>query len=182
MPRATRAVEAAPPRAVLCQQRVCRRQKKRRAGFPPRAQSLRLIIRQWRRLHLGSRTGSRASGVSSGRSGRTGSRSSRRTSVRSSRSGSRTSVRSSRGGVRSGRRSGISGLVASRERESGAGDGDSENDLAHLWYSLNSEWIHARCLASVSGWPTWRAATSGKPTAGVDFTGQIISWCVRCKR
>ncbi len=61
-------------------------------------------------------------------------------------------------------------MVASRKSQNSAGNGGSENDLAHVWYSLNSEWT------------TRDTRPCGKATARVDFTGQLITLAARCKR
>jgi hypothetical protein len=133
-------------------------------GEPPRAQFDNLAVR--RRLHRGSRSG-RRSGTSSGSSSRR-SRVSSRGSARGSRSGARSSRISDRSRAissRSGRigRRRISGLVASRKSQDSAGNGSGENDLAHVWYSLNSEWT------------TRDTRPCGKATARVDFTRQLIT-------
>ena len=120
--------------------------KKRARRLPSAPQSFAV----WRRLHL--LAGIRSSSSSVGRSG-----SGFRSSASSGGRGGRSSVGrggSSGSGFRSGVgcggssfsssvRSGGSGvfsLAASRESESGAGSSGDENDLAHVWYSLNSEW------------------------------------------
>ena len=117
-------------------------QQKGRTRFPPRAQ-FETFARCERLL-----AGSRSSRVSS----RTGSRGSRSSSVnRSSGSSSGVSRRSSRIGGSS------FAALASRKAQSSAGNGSGENDLAHEWYSLNSEWT-TRDTNHLHGEPR------GKPT------------------
>jgi hypothetical protein len=99
---------------------------------------------------------SSGSGVRSGASGSTGSSgsgvasgvSSTRSGAHGVSSGFRTgsgSVARHVGSIRSGSVSGgfssFFRLVrAGRESENASGGSSSENDLAHVWYSLNSEW------------------------------------------
>lgn len=149
-------------------------QRKGREGCPSRPNSF--AVR--RRLHLlggirsssssigssarGSRSGARSSGSSVNR----GARSDACTS--SSSTGSVSCSSSSIGcSVGSSVRSSSSSVFslfrrAGRESESGAGSGSSENDLAHEWYSLNSEWTTRGLYNIYTG-------SSGKTTLSVDF-------------
>ena len=150
-------------------------QKKRGARFPPRPP----IFAVRRRLHLlggirssgssvASSVGCSSSSVSC-RGGSIGCNSSSVGCSSSFSSGFGSSFGSSFGGFRSLFRAG-------RESESGAGSGSSENDLAHVWYSLNSEWTTRDTTSK------WHCGSSGKPTSSVDFSRQLIAFVSGCKR
>ena len=115
-------------------------------------------------IHMfASGTGSSRSSVSSARSGVSSASGGGVSGARSGVGGDSSGVRSGVGGGGSGVRSGSSGVVSSlfragRESESSASGGSGENDLAHEWYSLNSEW---------TGHGT---RPCGKPTSSVAFS------------
>ena len=131
---------------------------------------------------LSSSFRSGGSSISSGAGSGTGSSSSSITSsvggTGSSVSGFRGSGNGITGSVGSISSSGINGffgsffsiLRAGRESENASGGGSSENDLAHEWYSLNSEWT------------THGKQPRGKPTLRVDFARQLVALSQRCKR
>ncbi len=90
-------------------------------------------------------------------------------SVRSSGSGIASGVSSFRSSSFNFFSSFFSLVRASRESENASGGSCSENDLAHEWYSLNSEWT------------THGTQPHGKPTLEVDFARQLVVLAQLCK-
>ena len=147
-------------------------QKRARRDVPTRPSDILAVRLRLLSSLLGSSSvsSSAGSGVSSSRSGFRSAGSGVNSGVRSGGASSASSVRSSRSGVSGGVdgvRSGFGGfsggrvfrLRAGRESES-ANHGGSENDLAHVWYSLEQRVDQARHKAEPKAYRSGRLRAS----------------------